>query len=191
MPETNGCVLIYNLTHGMGSWAASDFIRISLSVLKCGKQTWVLEALPFPPHYSPVCYISQCRNIANRGSISQLLRLMVWSALVHFALYFRETDSLQMSSHNVFDAASSQGASLTMPMGSDMRCRGVGYLVFLVLASWSPVLPYVPMWRLHALWESWTVSWYYCPALPPHTGFKWLLSCLHSLLLKELGLLFW
>lgn len=127
----------------MGSWAASGFTLTSLSFLRCGKQTRVLEALPFPPHYSRVCYqeVSQPRNIANRGLINQLLRLLVWSASVHLALYFRATDSFLMSSHNVFAAAGSQGDSLTMPAGSDMHCRGVGHLFLLVLTSWLPLLP--------------------------------------------------
>jgi len=141
MPETNGSLLTCNLTHGMRSWAAFDFIPISLCFLRCGKKTWVLEFLLFPPHYFRVCYqVSQCRNIINRGLISQLLGLLVWSTLVHLALYFRATDSLPMSSHNVFAAAGSQADSLPMIVVSDMHCRGVGHLFLLVLASWLPLL---------------------------------------------------
>lgn len=38
------------------------------------------------------------------------------------------------------DAASSQGASLTLPRGSDIHCSGVGHLFVLVLASWLSLL---------------------------------------------------
>lgn len=75
--------------------------------------------------------------------ISQLLRLLLWSALVHFALFFRATDSLHMSSHNIFDAVSSKGAGLTM--GSNRHHRGVGHLFLLVLPSWLSLLSDVPM----------------------------------------------